>query len=482
MTSILLGYLLSNVFSLAYSNYFIFPIISCLYYLIINNKNNNKVLFLFVFALTLYLNLYSWSFYSVNNFTFIESCKCLFGIFLYSLSFSVIGYYLLKLKTKNNFFIIFTTIFYMSDLFRSNFLGGFPQNLFGVLSIDTIFSGLLPVFGELGLTFILILISTIFVDVIVYRSKIKFFLLLIIVFSSSIINNYKWVDYDLKEVSVNVVQTNISSQKKWDKDQFNGAFESIKKNIIQNKQDIIVFPETSFVVSLDQIPEKIKDYTAILKSKNQSLISGGTKLVVKTDKYRNEYSMGFGLGNAYGETYKEQMIPFGDYIPYHNLLDFFYTSKKNSGIIPYEKEYNGDLKINIDNSVYKVGVAICYEIFYSKLLNDRFRESSLIVLISNIADFGSDKIKSQHFQSARARAIEHQKYTLVSTNSGFSGIIDPFGKVISITKPNVEMNVIGKIKMSEDKTPYNLIKTNLLFYFILFYCLFLYIKKIKSEK
>ena len=56
--------------------------------------------------------------------------------------------------------------------------------------------------------------------------------------------------------------------------------------------------------------------------------------------------------------------------------------------------------------------------------------------ISNDEWFGETAAPWQHLQQARMRAIEDHRWLLRSTNSGITGVIDPYGRVLDTAPRN----------------------------------------------
>ena len=78
-----------------------------------------------------------------------------------------------------------------------------------------------------------------------------------------------------------------------------------------------------------------------------------------------------------------------------------------------------------------ISTAICYEIVYPDLVRQFVRGGSeLLTTITNDAWFGPTSAPYQHFAQASMRAIENGRYLVRSANTGISGIVDPYGRVL----------------------------------------------------
>ena len=56
--------------------------------------------------------------------------------------------------------------------------------------------------------------------------------------------------------------------------------------------------------------------------------------------------------------------------------------------------------------------------------------SELLTTITNDAWYGQSSAPYQHFALASMRAIEQGRYLVRAANTGISGIVDPYGRVV----------------------------------------------------
>ncbi len=83
---------------------------------------------------------------------------------------------------------------------------------------------------------------------------------------------------------------------------------------------------------------------------------------------------------------------------------------------------------------HMVSTAICYEVVYPHLIRAGVREGSeLLTTITNDAWYGESSAPFQHFELASMRAIEQGRYLVRAANTGISGIVDPYGRVLART-------------------------------------------------
>jgi apolipoprotein N-acyltransferase len=78
----------------------------------------------------------------------------------------------------------------------------------------------------------------------------------------------------------------------------------------------------------------------------------------------------------------------------------------------------------------------------------------MITTITNDAWFGATSAPYQHFSQASMRAIENGRYLVRSANTGISGIVDPYGRVLEQTPIFQQAVVVGSVRFLHTSTVY----------------------------
>jgi apolipoprotein N-acyltransferase len=115
----------------------------------------------------------------------------------------------------------------------------------------------------------------------------------------------------------------------------------------------------------------------------------------------------------------------------------------------------GDAAVLLPVRGHLMSTEICYEIVYPDLVRQSVRGGSeLLAAITNDAWFGRTSAPYQHFAQASMRAIENGRYMVRSANTGISGIVDPYGRVLAQTSIFEQTVVVGEARFIRDQTIY----------------------------
>ena len=142
-------------------------------------------------------------------------------------------------------------------------------------------------------------------------------------------------------------------------------------------------------------------------------------------------------GHVSGRYDKIHLVPFGEFVPFKDLLVFAQKLTREVGELGRGTERK---VFDIDGA--RIGVFICYEsVFPDEVRQFAANGAQVLVNISNDGWYGNTSAPYQHLQMARMRAIENHRWMLVDTNSGITSAIDPFGRVI-VQAPRNERTAI----------------------------------------
>jgi apolipoprotein N-acyltransferase len=144
-------------------------------------------------------------------------------------------------------------------------------------------------------------------------------------------------------------------------------------------------------------------------------------------------------GQITGRYDKIHLVPYGEYVPFKDVLFFARKLTREVGNFTRGTERK---VFDLDGS--RASVAICYEsIFANEVRQFTLNGAQVLVNISNDGWYGESGAPFQHLQMARLRAIENHRWLLIDTNSGITASIDPFGRIVAQAERNVRTALVA---------------------------------------
>ena len=83
--------------------------------------------------------------------------------------------------------------------------------------------------------------------------------------------------------------------------------------------------------------------------------------------------------------------------------------------------------------------------------------SQLLTTITNDGWYGQSSAPYQHFALASMRAIEQGRYLARAANTGISGVVDPYGRVVRRSAIFEQVGLVEEVRLLTGRTIYSLI-------------------------
>ena len=254
-----------------------------------------------------------------------------------------------------------------------------------------------------------------------------------------------------QKTKITIIQGNIKQDLKWNNEFKLKTIEKyikLSKSQIKNRPDLVIWPETAlpFYYGFEQELSNRVDQSVQLSKTNFLIGSPALEPVSELDgknvKFYNRTYMFDESANIKGIWDKHHLIPFGEYVPFGNYLNFLGKITAQAGnfspgkqpFIPLEFTENALNDTRNPEVIRKTGVLICFEILFPSIASKFVKNGSdILTTITNDAWFGYSSAAMQHFSIAVFRAVENHRTMVRAANTGISGFIDPKGKIIETT-------------------------------------------------
>jgi apolipoprotein N-acyltransferase len=259
---------------------------------------------------------------------------------------------------------------------------------------------------------------------------------------------------DGETVRVALVQGNIAQEDKWNVALAQPILDrhlDLSRQALAAGAQVVIWPESSTPFFLEENPMMAAQIRRLAMQSQTPFVVGSDQ--IERAKENRFYNAAFLVG-ADGQTRaayrKMHLVPFGEYVPLRQLLPFVgplveAVTDFSPGLEPVLMPING----------HNLSVAICYEVVYPWLIRSfTLGGSELLVTITNDAWYGTTSAAYQHWEQASLRAVEQGRYLVRAANTGITGIVDPYGQVITSTRLLETAVVTGDVRWNTGRTIY----------------------------
>ena len=258
-------------------------------------------------------------------------------------------------------------------------------------------------------------------------------------------------------IRVGLIQGNIDQNEKIDPARASTIFQeylTMTRQAIREGAGFVLWPESSTPFRFEDDAFAAMQIRTMARQARVPILFGSDQFVrgasgAPTTFYNAAFLVGPD-GTTGGVYRKMHLVPFGEYVPVKKLL--FFAAPLVQAVSDFSAGQEASL---LPVNGHLVSTAICYEVVYPDLVR-RFVAggSELLTTITNDAWFGPTSAPYQHFEQASMRAIEEGRYLVRAANTGISGIVDPYGRVIERTAVFERAVVVGEARFLKTSTVY----------------------------
>ena len=348
---------------------------------------------------------------------------------------------------------LFAAVWVIFEWLLTWFLTGFPWLYPGYGHLQTVLANLMPIAGVSLASLGIVVTSVYLVAALTNARRVTALVLATVPWAIGLaLSPVDWVQPGASR-TVALAQGNVDQAVKWDP----GNRASIVDTYLDLTEphwgtDLVIWPEAAITLYEHQAQEVLEFLDARGEESGTTVVLGVATAERTPDGAWNIYNSALAVGAGTGRYSKRRLVPFGDYVPFADLLrgliGFFDLpmSAFTSGAW-----HQGPLPVGAG----RAAMGICYEIAYGELMRQSAAGADLLITVSNDTWFGTSIGPLQHAQIARARALENGRWLLRGTNNGVTAIVDHRGRVADAL-PQFERGVLaGEFRIMEGRTPYS---------------------------
>jgi apolipoprotein N-acyltransferase len=263
-------------------------------------------------------------------------------------------------------------------------------------------------------------------------------------------------------VRVAVLQGNVLQDDKWNpalRDVITGRYVAMTREAIAQGATFIIWPETAtpFYFAEDPRGAAIRRLarearvTLLVGSDQREL---GRPDLAPDDPANHYYNAAFVVkpdGTIGGVYRKMHLVPFGEFVPLKRLL--FFVQPIVEAVSSFTP---GDEAVILPVDGHRASTAICYEVIFGSLMRQFVvNGSELLTTITNDAWYGRSSAAYQHWEQASMRAIENGRYLARAANTGISGFVDPYGRVLKKSTLFEQALLVEDLRFLRERTLYS---------------------------
>jgi len=360
--------------------------------------------------------------------------------------------YLFPKKTAYSRLLGFPATWVFVEWLRSWLFTGFPWVLLGYSQTQGPLQGWAPLVGVYGVSFLLCCMASLLLYGLQepsYRFRTLMMVFLILLLGKGF-HTISWTTPTEHPISMALVQGNASQSTKWSEEELENLkilYQTMTLPLLSHG-NLVVWPESAITAPPWAEASYFHELTTRAKEQHSTLIATAPMSDPGTP---NTYYNGLtALGEGHGSYLKRHLVPFGEYVPFHQwlrpLTKFFdlpmsdlSSGKKQQPLIQV-----GPLQVS---------AFICYEIAYGPLFYLSTAPAQLLLTLSDDTWFGHSIAPYQHLQIAQWRAIEAEKPLAFVSNSGATALINAKGQITQQLPLFIKSSLQGSLQPMKGITP-----------------------------
>jgi apolipoprotein N-acyltransferase len=263
-------------------------------------------------------------------------------------------------------------------------------------------------------------------------------------------------------IRVGLIQGNIAQEDKWNPAHARRIFTTyiaMTRDAVRRGAEYVIWPESSTPFTFEDPlanPEGDATLRALAREVRVPVLFGSDQVIRRQPIESSElYNAAFQLdpdGKTIAIYRKIKLVPFGEFFPFQRWIAF--AAPLVQRFVPFSA---GTGPVILPIGSHRASTAICYEVVFPSLARDAVAAGSeLLTTVTNDGWYGRSSAPYQHWEMASMRAIEQGRYLARAANTGISGIVDPYGRVLTRSNIFEQVGLVGEARFLTRRTVYSM--------------------------
>jgi apolipoprotein N-acyltransferase len=264
-------------------------------------------------------------------------------------------------------------------------------------------------------------------------------------------------------IRIGLIQGNIAQEDKWNPAHARRIFTTyiaMTRDAVRRGAEYVIWPESSTPFTFEDPlanPEGDATLRELAREVRVPILFGSDQVIRRQPVESSElYNAAYQLdteGKTIALYRKIKLVPFGEFFPFQRWIAF--AAPLVQRFVPFSP---GSGPVMLPVGSHRASTAICYEVVFPSLARDAvLAGSELLTTVTNDGWYGRSSAPYQHWEMASMRAIEQGRYLARAANTGISGIVDPYGRVLARSKIFEQVGVVGEARFLTGRTVYSII-------------------------
>ena len=227
---------------------------------------------------------------------------------------------------------------------------------------------------------------------------------------------------------------------------------AMTRDAVRRGAEYVMWPESSTPFTFGHDPAGDAAIRELAREVSVPILVGSDQIVAEPEL--RQYNAAFLLGpdgNTVAVYRKIHLVPFGEFFPMQEWLTFAAPLVKR--FLPFTP---GDSVVMLPINGHPTSTAICYEVVFPSLMREAVLQGSeMLTTVTNDGWYGTSSAPYQHFEMASMRAIEQGRYLARSANTGISGVVDPYGRIVQASAIFEQVGLVVEARLLTGRTIYS---------------------------